>query len=905
MRLHPALGWLPGASLVAALASSALALPEFPDSSGIRVCALANGLRVIAVEVPDACTVEVRIFTPVSAAYEPAGQEGIAHLAEHLAFESAGSDSLGSPARALALYSCYANASTGPWGVEFETDCLPEMLPRVLAVEARRILQFACTPAVFEREKSVVRQEIAMRERRGAWSDLATELLRVAYAGGPYGKRRGGADSTVAHLTLDDVFTFHQATTTLASTVVTIQGPMRASEAIDAVKSTWGTLPQDGCQLELVPPGPLQTSKETTILDRYDFEGFSVAMGFRLPRRTQQEQMMVAMLVDLFEQHRLSTTAIPLPGETFLYLGFHFNYARAEGKGEDEDGAYLPDEQTRRAWAVLWDEIQDAVQTGLGAAGFTQTRSRIGQQVRAMAQSRRGIGGLLARELVTGGDLLWMAHVDSLAASLTLPVFSSYVRRALNQNTVKGVVHGRDSGRMQTLRLRSEKPPDEIRESVEGAAESLTSAEIEPVLAVYRATKRRTVCSLRLDNGIPASVVYLTSADETFIGGVRTFAPLKSERAGKSPGLALLYNRAVNYEPGYSEKGLRPLPYGARVRATPVSLRFEAYTRTEDAPAVARAFAGRLGNPELNVQRWSWALGHAQQYVELARQPPGAQAIWHRYAALLGKSSPLLGAWAGDPAISRKVDYGDLRGLHRDVTRTGNLRLVVAGGIDCEAARSLLDSAFAKRPPADANDRPEPLECRLAGIEGQVVASFDRRDCSVGVSMPPIALVGELGWRWEERALVLNVIRDRVYNRLREHRGLSYAAQTAETVVPGYAFLDVLWTTFPATVGTSLRMVHEELRNLATNPLDPKVLALARLKLAGSLTRSLEDPLEAGMLLEEIARSGRVPDDPVLSVLEVSPARAEALLHAWIQPERFAFSVEGPLLEEVIEQLRP
>ena len=123
--------------------------------------------------------------------------------------------------------------------------------------------------------------------------------------------------------------------------------------------------------------------------------------------------------------------------------------------------------------------------------------------------------------------------------------------------------------------------------------------------------------------------------------------------------------------------------------------------------------------------------------------------------------------------------------------------------------------------------------------------------------------------------------------------------------MPGYAFLDVVWTTFPATAGTSLRIVHEELGGLATKPLDPDVLARARLKLAGSLTQSLEDPVEAGMLLKGIAMSGRVPDDPVLSVLEVSPARAEALLHAWIQPERFAFTVEGPLLEETIEQLRP
>ena len=102
------------------------------------------------------------------------------------------------------------------------------------------------------------------------------------------------------------------------------------------------------------------------------------------------------------------------------------------------------------------------------------------------------------------------------------------------------------------------------------------------------------MCPLRLDNGIPASVVYLASADETFIGGVRTFAPLKSERAGKSPGLTLLYNRTVTYESGYFEKGPRPLPYEARVSATPVSLRFEAHATTKDAPAVARTFAERL-----------------------------------------------------------------------------------------------------------------------------------------------------------------------------------------------------------------------------------------------------------------------------------------------------------------------
>jgi zinc protease len=168
---------------------------------------LANGLVVVL--MPDARTnlVSVDVRYRVGSAEDPAGKSGLAHLAEHLAFElrpAADAPGLGTRLGAVSLGH---NAYTGFDETHYQELALHQDLAIVLGIEAER-MSGRCDqiPAdVFERERQVVLRELAQRDTAPARLEQAVRASLYPQ-GHPYTRPVGGAD--VAGLTLADVCGF-------------------------------------------------------------------------------------------------------------------------------------------------------------------------------------------------------------------------------------------------------------------------------------------------------------------------------------------------------------------------------------------------------------------------------------------------------------------------------------------------------------------------------------------------------------------------------------------------------------------------------------------------------------------------------------------------------------------------
>jgi len=97
-----------------------------------------NGLRLLVLPQPDQPLAKVDIYLSLRGAVR---NGGLAHFVEHLMFRSSKDSPGGSLRDSLQLLSIYHNGSTNPRHIKTTTSCLPNMLPRLLQLEAERYSQ--------------------------------------------------------------------------------------------------------------------------------------------------------------------------------------------------------------------------------------------------------------------------------------------------------------------------------------------------------------------------------------------------------------------------------------------------------------------------------------------------------------------------------------------------------------------------------------------------------------------------------------------------------------------------------------------------------------------------------------------------------------------------------------------
>lgn len=222
---------------VAGACATTMAPPPSPPRKtnlGLHIlpATLPNGLRVVLVSDPNASEVQVTVRYQVGANDDPPGQEGIAHLVEHLMFQPV----LGAQSVFAKLQDAttFFNGVTTFDATTYTARANPGRLAELLSIEAVR-LGFRCasiSDSVFERERQVVINELRLRE---ATSELFLALNRALYPEGhPY--RRWGTAETVAAITPEQACAFAEAHYAPSNAVLVISGPVamdQVNEALD------------------------------------------------------------------------------------------------------------------------------------------------------------------------------------------------------------------------------------------------------------------------------------------------------------------------------------------------------------------------------------------------------------------------------------------------------------------------------------------------------------------------------------------------------------------------------------------------------------------------------------------------------------------------------------------------
>jgi zinc protease len=262
-RIHESSATIEG--LLAILDRGGYFRPPDPDQRAVFKAEVtrftsSNGFRFIVLPDENANIVRLDVRYHVGAMADPPGKAGLAHLVEHMTFQTRLKTSGGelTVAQIVAGVAQRSNATTTLDSTHYMLQVAPDQLETMFVLEVAR-LRLGCATwddATFVREREIVRNEIR-EDHAEAWGDVPRLLHEAAYPSGhPYRRTVGGTDATIASITLQDACAFVQRHYRPGNVTIVAAGRVSEAEIKQLAADHLGRFPP----AELTPPPAVATA---------------------------------------------------------------------------------------------------------------------------------------------------------------------------------------------------------------------------------------------------------------------------------------------------------------------------------------------------------------------------------------------------------------------------------------------------------------------------------------------------------------------------------------------------------------------------------------------------------------------------------------------------------------------
>lgn len=862
--------------LVLLLAAAAVA-EVAPDS--LHAVTFDNGLQLLVLPQPEKPIVQVDVYLSLRGGTH---RRELPHLVEHLMFLTSENCPAGSLRDSMQLLATEYNGFTASRNIHTRMRCLSTLLPRLLAVQAEQFGRLRPDEAGLEQERHRVLGEHEFRQEAYTRWALDRRITDMAFEENDADDYLPLRKEAVQAVRLADVDTFLAQWFRPDRMVVLVSGPVESEDVVEAVRGTFGTLPaaQGEPPVAVVSAQPEPRAFVTHSEDEDDM----LAVGFRLPYGRPDEVAVVHLTETIMDREDGNPTLYIYGDQAVLIIHVTGHWSRNRA---DEEGA-------ARALKQFWSETrtvkhrvrEDWVFERNRAAHVEDLRERMVQPYRRAVWRAQ----LLAEKRELPSSIAMAAMVDSLDQEQVEAFFDEQFTAARAFTAFTAGRARRDMvmpGWNRGLRFR-------INPYLVDRTGTLTlgAADISPVLAATAAAGIGRTGQIVLENGITVHVLPVPRAETVRVGGVRTFPFLAEEAPGRTPGRLVLHDWLANA--GYDRKGSEIEPRGdrpgwhVRVDTYPTSLTIRAYGPADRLPDVAAAMHKRLTVDRLNGNAFRSAIDQRRIWSgEFRTIPPRQAQIWLTQQ-ILGPEHALCG-WQ-QPDVKSLADWSlvGANKLHRQLCRTGNLQLVVAGKVDLEAVRAALAPTFSRLRQAEPTVLP-PVSDDVFGVQGIVVPNPGADVAVFDFMFPPQRVAAEPALAAVDLLVLARLLETRLSAGV--HRADLDSVDIEVVIAPaGASVLPRLRVICQAgDAGRALNLVQAELTQLQDRPPTADEVAVARLQLAGPFAERLMMTRQSCDLLLYLGRFGEIPGDPLGDLCrgghEAVAARAAELFsadrHAW------------------------
>ncbi len=216
---------------------------------------LPSGLELVVDPIPGCGVVGVALGYRAGARDEPSGQEGLAHLLEHLMFRGSSRHGAGVIDRTAAELGGSVNAYTGQDQMVFHWVLPSGPWERAVELEVERMESLELSQEVLRLEQEIVKAEIDAACEDG-WDRLERAVFRRLWGKHPYGRPVLGKKTTVARIGKHQIQEFHRQELGPARAVCSVAGDVDPL-ACEKLEGLWvRATPRGTDRRALAPPCP-------------------------------------------------------------------------------------------------------------------------------------------------------------------------------------------------------------------------------------------------------------------------------------------------------------------------------------------------------------------------------------------------------------------------------------------------------------------------------------------------------------------------------------------------------------------------------------------------------------------------------------------------------------------------
>ncbi|MGC4000031.1 MAG: insulinase family protein [Anaeromyxobacter sp.] len=857
-------------ALAALLPSSALAVTYKPQGKPVPYqgfhAQFPSGMQLVVYEMPSVDRFTVTLSYGSGQMHDPAGKEGLAHLAEHLAFRSIPSWTGSVSAWDWLTRGGYQfNAFTDQDRTDYWIKGKPAELRLALLLEAARMRDPLA--GVTEDDVSIERDVLVSEYRqRFETVDHGPEVdwvLEQAFPGHPFGKAHE-APETVRGLTLADAAAFTKQHYRPENAILVVISPRKAKEVAALVTDVFGELavPKEGAPRQPLTPAfaPLPAAKERKPVTRTaPVTSPVVWVAWPTPGATAKRDPQGHAVADAV-------------GGRFIHdLYEAYNYTASNMIAGYENGFY--------SWngaGMVWVRVQlgpggnvDKVVEAIKTAAFEVRTANTSEAARytrddLLMKSYLSLesidGSAVAKFLRATGMPDYLQAWQRMVALQLKTDASNYAAEYLTRERAAVVVIKPDQNALARSLVAGGGPREDLGEA--GEVTGVASL-VPPVAPGLGKAERRT-----LANGLEVVVIQ------------RGSLPVAE--------LRLLVRTGVTGTP-QAPAGIAEVALGSNVAkfaARGQWLTASQETTTRGPEEVIRIVRGSSANLDaLLTGIGSWAGDQQARYFDqmketqrgivstLEREPTWRAGTLLRAALYPGHA---YGQQLSLASIS-KISAGDAdRWLSTEIRPDRATLLLVSDQAPTPELWKAIEEAMGGW---HKGGTPRPATPAPALPAGRMVVLLDRPGASqalfyLGVRAPPPRERDEAAGaalRW--------TLDTRLNTRLRVEEGVSYGFHSAWEDLPSAGALVIALAVDRDAAATSLTTILDATRDLAAKPLELPQLAAARHVVAREYAFRYDTVGGVSEALTDAARYGRAPgyeDDLAASIAGLTAERVQA-----------------------------
>lgn len=828
----------------AADAAATLSAPKIEYTRWV----LDNGLQVIAVQDNSTANVTTSLWYEVGAKNDPDGRSGFAHLFEHILSRKTVNMPYNMINRLTEDVGGVRNASTGTDRTNYYETVPAQYLETMLWTHRERMANPVVDAEVFEKERSVVKEELRQRVLAPPYGRLFRFVITEnAFDALPMRRPGIGSIEDLDAATLDDARAFHQAFYGPDTATLIVAGNFEMVRLRELVDQYFADIPRRANPVSVVVTGeePVRIEPRTIHATAPNVPLPVVASVWKAPSINHADAAALEVLSTIMargDNSRLHDALVRSgkavdagQGEQLgEEAGFLYNYAILSPAADMEEATALLDAAVGR---MRSEPVSDAE--------LREAKSEIFSSALSGRQTAQGRAFELGEALVSSGD---PDAADKRLAAIAAVTAADVQRVAQAWLRPEGKVAltytaGEDDPAAYANPVPLPKfgsVPPATGEPLQVLAEGERMA--PPAPSAVPEVVRAPFVETTLDNGVTlvsaqTSDVPIGTISLVFPGGDAADAAGKAGVAGLAATVAdkgTPTRSATQIAAALESLGAN-LGVSASADGTVISL---------TAPAANLAEAGRIMVDVVQNANFP------QAEVELERKraldgllagmkDPGALADMVATRILYG-DAPY--GQVANPDSLNAITSADLLAHRQTYWHPAAARIVISGGISADAARDLANGLFgtwaSDQPAPDAIAKPAGTD---VGVRTVVVDMPDAGQAAVIAGMRTLSRQDKDFYNlWLANTVLGSGSNGRLFEEVRTKRALSYGAYSSLPQRSDVATLTAQAQTKNETADEVAAIFLEQFAQLASDPLDEDALEKRRLFLGGALARSLE-----------------------------------------------------------------